>query len=356
MAFPRPTAETLERRVAAEMAMRQGLGALLEEGTFRVVSDVIAGQSHGNYGAVELMSRQILPSTADPEWLERHAAEYLMTRKPAAQAAGFVTVTGSVGATVTAGYVLQRADGVRFLVDATTVLSSSSQDIAVTAESGGAATNCDIGMPLTFTAALPAVNVQAVVADDGDGRGLSGGTDAETDAQLAARIRQRRSNALNGGSVADYVRWTLEVPGVTRVWVREEWLGLGTVGVGFVLDGDPISIIPSPGKVDEVEAYLTDPSRKPVTAKVFPFAPTPKLLDITIALAPNTADVREAVTTALKDLIAREASLGKTHYLSQIVGAISNAVGEDHHELTVPSADVVCQPHEILVLGTITWS
>lgn len=48
-------------------------------------------------------ARQILPDTADAEYLERHAALRGLTRKPAIAATGLVTVQGTPGALIAAG-------------------------------------------------------------------------------------------------------------------------------------------------------------------------------------------------------------------------------------------------------------
>ena len=161
-------------------------------------------------------------------------------------------------------------------------------------------------------------------------------------------------NPPQGGSVADYERWALEVPAVTRVWVRPLWMGAGSVGVSFALDDDPTSIIPDVFKVDDVQAYLDD--RRPVTADVFVFAPTPLVVDFDVILSPDTAAIRVAVEQALADLLAREADLGGTLLLSHVREAVSTAAGEVDSELLAPSADVVALPYELAVPGTFTWS
>ena len=64
---------------------------------------------------------------------------------------------------------------------------------------------------------------------------VTGGTDAETDDQLRARILHRIQNPPMGGAQADYVTWALAVPGVTRAWAASEQ-GIGTMTVRFLMD------------------------------------------------------------------------------------------------------------------------
>ena len=49
-----------------------------------------------------------------------------------------------------------------------------------------------------------------------------------------------------------------EVPGVTRAWAYANHLGLGTVGVFFVMDDKVGTIIPSGGEVADVQAYIDE--------------------------------------------------------------------------------------------------
>ncbi len=357
MPFARPSLATLLQRCAAELAQRLGLGALLERGPLRVLSALIAGQSHAAHGFADWVSRQIIPDTADPENLERWADLWGVARKAAGPADGFVHFTGTNGTVIPPGLVVQRADGVQYQTTAPGGISGGVANVAVEALVGGATGNADIGTPLQLVSPLAGLATNCTVADDGSGRGITGGSDTESDADLRARLKQRVQNTPNGGSVADFERWALEVSGVTRAWVRREPNGPGSVGVWFVLDDDPISIIPATPKIDEVFAHI-DPLRPAGMAAdgLIVAAPVALPLDPNIQLTPSTAAVKAAVQAALEDLLRREASLGDPLLLSHINEAISDAAGEADHVLVSPVADVTALPTEIHVLGTITWS
>src|SRR4029077_15369740 len=64
---------------------------------------------------------------------------------------------------------------------------------------------------------------------------MTGGVDIESDDQLRERILFRIQNPPMGGSQADYIRWTMAVPGVTRAWAACE-IGPGTMTVRFLMD------------------------------------------------------------------------------------------------------------------------
>lgn len=152
-----------------------------------------------------------------------------------------------------------------------------------------------------------------------------------------------------------YVAWALEVPGVTRAWVKPEWLGIGTIGLTFVCDDQVGGIIPNPDKVAEVQAYID--ARRPVEAETIVFGPTPKPMNPVIpGLNPATDTVKAAVVAELADLLRNEATPGATILVSHISEAISQANGEVDHTLTTPAVNFTCLPHEIATLGVPAWS
>ncbi len=356
MATTRPDLATLIKRVLATLAARLGLSTIFPRSVLAAFGNAIALVGHAIYGRVERMERNILASTTvDPEMLDRHAAELTMARKPAAPARGAISVSGSAGTLIPAGTTWKRADGVTYAADDAVTIVSSPASVAVTATTGGLATNADLGTSLKLVSTVAGISPStATVLDDGAGGGLTDGLDAETDDELRARILQRKSEIPNGGSHADYVRWALEVPGVTRAWCMPRWMGARTVGVAFVCDDQPVSIIPDAGKITEVFDHI-EPLR-PVTTELFVIAPSPVDLDLTLSVTPATDEVKAAIEASVRDLLLREATLGGTLLLTHLREAISTADGEFDHVLTSPAADVVCAPGEILVMGSITWS
>lgn len=362
MTFTRPSLETLIQRTASEVASRMGLGPLLPRSVQYVLARVVGGQSHLAHGHIAWAARQIIPDTAEAEFLERWANVWGVARKAATKATGEVTFTGSGAPTVPAGTKLARADGVEFKTDAAAVLSGGvANDVAITASVAGSNANSAAGVQLSLVSAIPNVNSPATIEADANGDGTTGGNDTETDKLLLARLLKRIQTPPHGGAAADYELWALEVAGVTRAWTLELWLGAGTVGLAFVRDTDTGGIFPDAGEIAAVQAYIDDPSRRPVTAAVTVLAPTPVNLDPAITLTPNTAAVQAAVTAAIADLLERTAqvaSAGATFTLpvSHIREAISTAAGETDHVLTSPTGDVVTNPGELLVLGTPVYS
>lgn len=349
MPLVRPTLASLIERRKADLASRLGTGPVLRRSVLGVLAEVTAGADHLMYGYLDYIARQLFPDSADDGNLGRWASIWGLGRVAASAAVGEVTFTGTTGVIIPAGTRLRRADGAEFATDAEATITGGSETVAVTAVSAGFAENTEAGAVLTMVNPIQSVQATVTVAAGG----LAAGADEEGDDSLRARLLTRIRQPPHGGAAHDYEAWALEVSGVTRAWVYGNNQGPGTVGVAIVSDDDPEGPIPSGQKVEEVQAYIE--ARRPVTADVTVFAPEAAPIDMTITLSPDTGAVRAAVEAELRDMLKRDAAPGGTIYLSRIREAISVAAGESHHTLTVPSADVECDPGDFPTLGTITW-
>lgn len=349
MAFDRPTLGELVDRIQEDFISRLSLaGAVLRRSVVYALSRVLAGAAHMLHGHLEYLSRQLFLDTSDGEYLLRQASVYDLSPTAATFATGTVTVTGTNGTVIEAETVLLRSDGAEYTVDADVTISGGTATAAVTAELAGADGTLTAGVVLTFESPIAGANSTAAVASS-----TADGTDEETTEALRIRLRERLQEPPQGGAESDYLLWSKEVAGVTRVWVDGGGLGPGTVVVRFVRDNDVGSIIPSAGEVAVVQAYLDD--RRPVTAAVTVAAPVETALDLTLAVEPDTTAVRGAVEAELEDLLLREAEPGATLLLSAIRTAIGTAAGLEDYTLTSPAADVTHTTGQLPVLGTITW-
>lgn len=350
MPFEYPTPRSLATETETEVASRLGLGALIPRSALVGLSRAFAGLVFHAISRVEWVFRQTFEDTAEAAELERRASIRGVYRKAAARASGSATFTGS--GTLPAGARARRADGVEFEVTTATAFVSGSATAPVEAVLAGASANTAAATPLTLTSPVTGVSSSAVVAAGG----ITGGADRESDDALRARLLLRMRNPPQGGAPADYVQWALEVPGVTRAWAQRAYPEPGSVGLTFVVDGDPGGLIPSPGKVAEVAAYVGDPSRMPATASLNCYAPGTTAVDIEIELTPDTQVVRDSVEAALEAMFRREAEPGQTVLISHIKEAISTAAGESDHVLVAPVADVTMAAGTIAVLGTVDYS
>lgn len=351
MSFPRPTLSALRELARNEVAARlPGADPALRRSAIMVLAETLAGLAHHQYGYLDFIARQVIPDTAEGEYLDRWCRMVGLQRKPATAAAGSVTFTGTDGTAIALGTRLTRGDGVTYATTQAGTIAGGSATLPVEAEAAGEGGNVAAGAALTLMTAVPGLLGTVTVATGG----LSGGGPEEDDAPLRERLRARLATPPAGGAAHDYIAWALAVPGVTRAWVFPFARGAGTVNVSFVMDGR-VNIIPTAGDVAEVQAAIDE--QRPVTADVLVYAPTPVALDITITgLNPDTLAVRQAIEAELLAFLRRDAAPGGTIRRSRLIEAISRAAGESWHTLTVPAADVAHAAGEMPVLGTVTYA
>lgn len=333
------------------MAAALEVGALLPRSVELVLARLVSGASHALHGHIDWAVRQIIPATADAEFIDAHARRVglVPTRKPATFAQGNVTFTGTDNVDIPAGTRVRRADAAEYSTDADVTIASGTAVVAVTSVEAGLSQNTTTGTLLGLVSPISGVS-NTVTAGD-----LTGGTDRESDADLIERIYQRAQNVPMGGTAGDYVAWALQVPGVTRAWCLPLYLGEpARVGLAFAVDNDPDGPIPDAGQVAAVQAYVD--ALRPVTANLTVFAPTELALDPFITLTPDTSTVRAAVQLALEDLVRREGGPGSTLLVSHVREAISLAAGETDHTLGWPIGSIVVGDDKLLTLGTITWT
>jgi len=353
MAFKRPLLTEINTRLTSNIDSRTDGQPRLRRSPFGIFATIVAGGMHEMFGYQAYNAKQILPDTADEAHFERHASIYKVAKNSDEYAVGVCEATGTTGAVIAAGKLLQRGDGVEYSVDAEVVIIGGQAIIAVTAVEAGSEGNADAGVVLTFVDTIAGIDSQVLV----DADSLTNGTNVESIESWRSRYLEVVQAPPHGGAGHDYIKWAKEVPGVTRAWHYPGEMGEGTVTVRFVRDDDT-SIIPDLAEVQAVYDYIYE--QRPVTADLYVVAPIAVPLDLTIALTPNTSLVQAAVLAEISDMLSREAQpedgTGKaTIKISHIREAISIATGETDNSLVSPTEDVTFTIGQMAVLGTFTW-
>lgn len=351
MSFSRPTLSVLIERGRADINARlTGAEARLRHNVLDVLTRMHQGAMNDFYAYAGWIADQILPDTADGAFLARHAARWGLSRKAATFAAGTAIASGVNGRTIPADARLSRIDGTQYRVATATTIEGGTATLPLKAVESGSGQSADAGQELTFQELIAGVNAVATVSAGG----IADGSAEEMDDSLLDRLLARIQNPPQGGSAADYKLWALAQPGVTRAWVLPGWLGSGTVGLTFVMDGRP-DIIPTAADIAEVQAALD--YLRPVTAALTVFAPIPQPVDIAATIFPDTPAVRAAVLANLGDMFLRDAEPGGTIRRSRLSEAVSIAAGEAYHELIAPAQDIVAATAAKLpVPGAVTFS
>ncbi|EGJ49058.1 baseplate J/gp47 family protein [Desulfocurvibacter africanus] len=348
MPFDRPDLKTLRDRARADFERLTG-AVPVRRSLAAVIADMHAGGTHGLYGYLDWLAKQIIPDTAETEFMERHASIWGIARKPATRAAGLAIFTGTDGSVIPSGTLLQRSDNAQYSTAEEGWIVSGQAAVLVQAQALGTAGNAAQGVKFSLVSPVAGVQSQATVAAGG----LTGGADSESDNALRARLLARLRRTPQGGAEHDYEAWALAVPGVTRCWVSPREMGAGTVSVRIMMDEAYLDGIPQPADLQAVQDYIE--SLRPVTADVYVLAPSPLPVDISVRVVPDTPQVRAAVQTELADLFRREGVPGGEILLSHIREAISLAVGERDHVLLAPASHITPGPGELATLGAITW-
>src|SRR5215472_13024532 len=246
MPFARPGLGELRLRVADDLMDKlPGADARLRHNNLRAFSEVEAGIAHLLYGRLEWSFRQLFPDTAEREYLDRWGSIWDVSRIPANAASGPAVWQAQPGATVPAGALIRRNDGVQYRAAEGGVESGGRIELQLECLTYGAIGNADPGTQVMFMTTSAGVAVQGAVLEPG----LAGGADEQNDDLLLQAVLTRIQLPPHGGAAFDYVRWALEVPGVTRAWCYPLEQGAGTVTVRFMMDGVRPDGIPTPADV-----------------------------------------------------------------------------------------------------------
>jgi uncharacterized phage protein gp47/JayE len=325
------------RKLTRDYVLSQlGARAMIPNSVLRIMSDAMSGLAHLTLLYLDWLAKQLMPDTAEQEWLDRHGVIWLTNadgskgRKSPTFAHGTVQFSGTTGLVVPIGATMTGGNGVQYQTTTETMLGGGGLgEGQATALTPGTVGNLPSGTALGLDAAPEGIDGDVLLITD-----MAGGVDTETDDQLRERILFRIQSPPMGGSEADYVSWALAVPGVTRAWAQME-MGVGTMTVRFLMDDVHADNhgLPEPEDIAVVAAYLDQ--KRPVTVKdIWVYGPIPYFYSITIsALSQDTAETRARILASIQDMEFKRSKPGQTMYRSWVDEAICNAIGEDHHEL-----------------------
>lgn len=360
-----PTLRQTRELVRDEITAALSGAILIGNNVLRVMADAKAGLAHLVLRYIDWLALQLLPDTAETEWLDRHGAIWLTNsdgtigRKAATYSEGTALVTGTAGLTIPEGTELSTG-GVSFETTEEIVLETTATSVHIRALDPGIIGNLDAGIGLGITNTT-IFGVQGIVVDQ-----LLGGTDEETDEQLRTRVLLRIREPPMGGSAADYVEWALAVPGVTRAWASPLEMGIGTVTVRFMEDDlrTANSGFPFAEDIDTVTDYID--SVRPVAIKDrFIESPIPEHINFTISdLVPDSAAIRASIQENVIDMLFRRAAPAysidgvarpaQTIFAAWVSEAILQTVGVESFRLIMDD-HVMPNRGALGVLGAITY-
>lgn len=332
-----------------------GADAAVPNSVLRVMSDAQGALCHLNLQYIDWLALQLIPDTAEQEWLDRHGDIWLKNsdgttgRKNATYAIGVVTIIGDVGSVVPISTQLGTTPAYETLEQC--VIGSTGQvDCPVRALDPGTQGNLIAGTSLT-AGFLPGVAGATVTYD------MAGGTDDENDDDLRKRVLERIQMPPMGGDAEDYILWTLSIPGVTRAWSFPLEMGIGTVTVRFMMDALRANNDGFPSDVDVAAVWAYLDTVRPVAIKDFwVVAPIKHFITVIIQdLEPDTSDVHAEIELSLRNMLLKKATPGGTIYAAWKYEAIMAAPGVDHFIMLNNEDDVMPSPGHMAVLGDIEY-
>lgn len=338
---------------------------LIGNSVLRVIADSQAGLAHLVLRYIDWLARQLLPDTAEQEWLDRHGDIWLVNadgsvgRKGATLATGTVTMTGTVGVIVPSGTTLEYSTDLVYETTEQITLGVTPTSVAVRAINPGTIGNRLSGDTLSLPNSINGITDSATVVE------IGGAVDEETDDELRARVLFRIQNPPMGGDANDYVAWATAVAGVTRAWVSTE-MGVGTVSVRFMMDDLRAAQEGLPNYEDVVRVTDYIDSVRPVALKDrWVLAPVPEPIDFRIVnLDDDTPSTRAGIEAAVRAMLRERAmpshmtngilQSGTTIYAAWVSDAISSVTGVNNFTLDMADHDMPF-PGSIAVLGSIFY-
>jgi uncharacterized phage protein gp47/JayE len=339
-----------------------GADASVPNSVLRVLSDAQGGLCHLTLQYIDWLSLQLLPDTAEHEWLDRHADIWLVNadgthgRKQATFAHGTVEFIGTVGSIVPQGTILEGTStiapsAIQYQTTADVILNVDPTSGPVIALDPGIIGNLEAGATLSVLSGLATVSLVTVVS-------LTGGTDTENDDDLRARVLRRIRMPPMGGAAHDYEAWALACPGVTRAWCSPLEMGIGTVTVRFMMDdlradngGFPLQ-----EDIEVVSAYMN--LVRPVAVKdIFVVAPIPYPVDVVLErLVPDTESVRAGIEQSVEAMLMALAVPGQPIYAAWKSAAIMESPGVESFHLINTEDDIMPSTGHMAVLGDIVYA
>lgn len=390
MPFPRPTLSQLTSQVAADIATAiPGADALLRFSILGVIGRVLAALINGLFGYLDWIALQAVPWTATDIFLEAWAALKGVYRNPPVAAAGTATFSGASTSDLPSGTPVVRSDNTAYVTTADGTVSGAlggqgTVTVPIAAVVPGSAGTIVPGSVMTLGTSVPGVQSGGVAATS-----TTTGVDLETDVSLRARMLAVYAAPAQGGDQADYVNWSLAVPGVTRAWCVPLEDGAGTVSVYFMMDAAESAFGGFPQGTNGVATLETRATAatgdqltlanalyplRPVTALVTAKAPAKNTVNFTInGISGASAATKTAISAAIDAVFLAYGSPGTVSgaggvvdlsYIESAIAAIPATAGfvittvSCNHGTIAPGTDgnITSTAGYLPVRGTTTYT
>ena len=360
--YENKTPEAIKAEILASIAPETGLSAMAG-GFADAMAGPVSEQMSQLYMSLDALPYMLFPDETSGEWIARVGEQYWgIHRRAGTRASAVLHLTGAAGTEIPAGTVFLTAGGLEFALRTRVLLPAGGKaDGTAEAAAEGSVYNVDAGALVRMYVNLPGLTAYANEA-------AAGGTDAESDAALLQRIRERVRRPPTSGNGYQYQQWALETEGVGWAKVVELSQGPGTVGITLV---DSNGKAAAEGIITAARARIE--AERPIGAGVTVAAARERKITVTAQVTVSgvsTEQVREALVSELdtyrRTLIdakyrtiyySPEEDRPYTLRYNRVLAILLNIEGvEDFSVLTVDggTADLTIEAGDIPVLGEVS--
>lgn len=283
-------------------------------------------------------------------YLDRKVSEQGLLRKPATKATTNVTVTGTVGASITAGDKVASDTTTYIFKETKTIDSTGQASVLVECEESGTIGNVPVGAIQYFPITLPgltSVTNQAAVTN---------GYDGESDDELRQRYFDKVRTPATSGNKYHYKNWAKEVIGVGDARVFPLWNGNGTVKV-IIIDSNKVGATQT--LVDSVTTHIEE--ERPIGATVTVLSASELAINVNVTLAIDSnnytlAQVQTSIEANIQSYLKEIAFVDNQVSYAKVGSIILSTDGVlDYSNLTVNNGtNVTILDDQVAVLGVVT--
>ena len=304
-----------------------------------------ASAVEGLYDHQNWLARQLLPDTADIEYLEYHAGLRGMVRKPAVKASGTATFSGAPGTVLPSGAAMRSDNGTLYLTSAeATIGENGVLSVRCASSIAGAVPDLIDG---AVTLQQPPTGIFAVGVAT-----VTGGAAPEGGAALLARLVGYMPCPPGGGNAADYKRWAKSITGVGEAYVHPLRRGPGTVDI--IITG--VGVLASPEVVTAAQQYID--AMRPVTAKqATVLAAEAFVVDVRLKIAPASGFTLQTLTPGVHKALVELFDVyepGAKVIISALTAAVSGVTGVSDVVFASPAQNIATSAIQWPRLGALT--
>lgn len=347
-----------------------GEASVLRKSVLKVLARVFAGVAFLVVLLLQKMWKNSFLTTCDVESLKDYGDDFDLPNKPESYSKGAVIVkTDGAVVTLPQGTIVVTSEGVEYetVSDMSLVGAENGTSVNVIAVDSGE--GCDIpeGTTLQFRDGTPDHVEASVVVSSG---GVTGGKKISVEVngsveywgeeveEYRVRLLNYRRTQPSGGCSADYKGWAERFDCVSRCIVDQNYPETNSVTCVLACFRDNSdSVALNSTNVSEVESYVTDDVRRPITADVRVVSCTDKPIDFVVSISPDSVNTRDRVRYALK-YVLRGYKPGNTVTKEDI--AVGLKTFSDIGSVVVISVDggssvtLSRANHELPVIGSMT--